>query len=394
MTSPQTYLDLISWGSGSGPTGLESTAGRGGNDAAVKQELLERLRAEIAYVEHKTGVAVDPDAVQTLMAQAGDGLDRLLGEGPDAQLAPAAISGLEAVVRTDGSRPVLFVEDDFVDVMAPSIGDYAAGLSRVQDAVRQVCRAVGRVDDPSTSALPLGYQGTAWVVAEGLVATNYHVLQAIAPGGVRRDGRFEGRLNTGVAVHFGHEVGKARPERRFPIRRVVSVGRQGAAEFVHPDVGSLNFDGLDLAIMELEPVPGRAFPQPNRVARGDDPLTHGGLASTGRGIYVIGYPGNEHSTTPDLFAKLFANVKSYKRLSPGLITAAAGEVPQDPRGWVITYDASTLGGNSGSALVDLDGDGRTLLGLHFAGYHQRQNWAHALERITQELAPVLPTPVP
>ena len=389
MTTPQTYLNLLSR-PGSGLAGLEMAGGERG-DPADKQELLERLRAEIAYVERKANVTVDPGAVETLMAQADDGLSRLLGDGTDARLSPSAISGLEAVVRTDGSRPVLFVDDDFVDLTAPSIGDYAAGLSRFEDEVRQVCQAVGRVDDPS--AVPLGYQGTAWVVAEGLVATNYHVLQAIAPGGVRRDGRFEGRLNTGVAVHFGHEVRDARPERRFPIRRVVSVGREGATQFAQPG-SSLNFDGLDLAIMELEPVPGRSFPQPNLIARGDDPRTLGGLASTGRGVYVVGYPGDDQSTTPDLFAQLFANVKSYKRLAPGRITAAAGEPAGDFRRWIITHDASTLGGNSGSALADYDGDGRTLLGLHFAGHHARQNWAYALERITQELAPVLPPLVP
>jgi hypothetical protein len=389
MTTPQTYLNLISR-PGSGPSGLEMAGGERG-DPADKRELLERLRAEIAYVERKANVTVDPGAVETLMAQADDGLSRLLGDGADAQLGPGAIQGLEAVIRTDGSRPVLFVEDDFVDVTAPSIGDYAARLSRLDEEVRQVCQAVGRVDDPA--AVPLGYRGTAWVVAEGLVATNYHVLEAIAPGGVRRDGRFEGRLNTGVAVHFGHEVRDPLRERRFPIRRVVGVGREGAAEFAQPG-SSLNFDGLDLAIMELEPVPGRPFPQPNPIARGDDPQTLGGLASAGRGIYVVGYPGDEQSTTPDLFAQLFANVKSFKRLAPGRITAAAGELADDYRRWIITHDASTLGGNSGSALADYDGNGRTLLGLHFAGHHARQNWAYALERITPDLAPVLPPLVP
>jgi hypothetical protein len=197
-----------------------------------------------------------------------------------------------------------------------------------------------------------------------------------------------------VAVHFGHEVGNnPRPERRFPIRRVVSVGREGAAEFAQPG-SSLNFDGLDLAILELEPVPGRSFPAPNRIARGDDPRTRGGLASIGRGVYVVGYPGDEHSTTPDMFAQLFAGVKSFKRLAPGRITGAAGDLADDPRAWILTHDASTLGGNSGSALADYDQDGRTLLGLHFAGQHARQNWAHALERITQELAPFLPPLVP
>ena len=57
---------------------------------------------------------------------------------------------------------------------------------------------------------------------------------------------------------------------------------------------------------------------------------------------------------------------------------------------ILTHDASTLGGNSGSALIDFDADGQTVLGLHFAGYHQRQNWAHGLEKITRELARASP----
>ncbi|WP_189260096.1 hypothetical protein [Lentzea flava] len=221
---------------------------------------------------------------------------------------------------------------------APSVGNYAATLSRNETAIREVCRAVGRVDDPVAGSL--GYQGTAWMLADGLVAMNLHVLKAIAPGGGRKDGSFAGRLNTGAAVHFGHEVGRPIPERRFPIRRVVSVGREGAKEHAHPEDRSLNFDGLDLAILELEPVPSRAFPEPVKVARGDDPLTRGGLASPGRSIYLVGYPGAEHSTTQDLFAKVFHGVKSFKRLAPGEIMAV-GDVPHDPRGWVLTHDAST-----------------------------------------------------
>lgn len=385
MTDAGSYLGLLSRAGGG--TVLESA----GDGAGVpdRGELLDRLRAEIAYVERKTGVTADPASVSTLMAQAGEGLSRLLGDGPGARLGPDEVAGLEAVIRTDGSRPVLFVEDDFVDVAAPSAGAYAAGLSRLEDAVRQVCRSVGRVDDPDP-AVPIGYHGTAWMLAEGLVATNFHVLEAIAPGGSRRDRRFEGRLKPGVAVHFGHEVGSPLPERRFPIRRVVGVGPAGAAGFAQGN--GLNFDGLDLAVLELEPVAGRPFPAPNRVADGDDPATRGGLASAGRGVYLVGYPGNEHSTTPDLFAELFAGVKSFKRLAPGRIMAGPGEVPRDrdPHGWILAHDASTLGGNSGSALADYDADGRTLLGLHFAGLHERQNWAHSLERITTELAPILP----
>lgn len=387
MTTAQTYVSLLS-GRGDARAGGLETAGLPAGLSQDKPQLLERLQAEIAYTERLTGVHPNPADVDLLLAQADEGLSRLLGDGPDAVLTDETISGLEAVVRTDGSRPVLFVEDDFVDVMAPSIGDYAVALSRHEDSVRQVCQSVGRVDDPSGAAGALGYQGTAWIIGDGLAITNYHVLRAVAAGGVRTGNHFEGQLNTGVAVHFGHEVGALGPARRFPVRRVVSVGREGAAGYVDP-VSGLNFDELDMAVLELEPVAGRAFPEPVRVARQDDPLTRGGLASAGRSVYVVGYPGNEQSTTPDLFAQLFAGVKSYKRLAPGAIIAAPGEVPDDQRGWILTHDASTLGGNSGSVVVDLDADGRTALGLHFAGLHGQRNWGHALERMGTELADVL-----
>jgi hypothetical protein len=399
MPDAGTYLELLVRDAGGPPGGFggaEAAAGdRGARTGALpdKSLLVQRLRAEIEYTGRVTGLDADRDAVDAVLAEADESLSQIFGEGPEATLGTADVAALEAVVRSDGSRPVLFVIDDFVDVTAPNIGAYAASLSLVEDGVRQVCQAVGRVDDPSGNAGTLGYHGTAWAVGEGLVVTNYHVVEEIAPGGVRRDGCFEGRLTTGVAVQFGHEVGNPLPERRFPIRRVVSVGREGAAEYFD-SAKQLNFDGLDLAVLELEPVPGRPFPRPLPVARGDDPKTHGGLATAGRSVYLVGYPGTSGGTTPDLFERIFAGVKSFKRLAPGAIMASAGEVPNDPRGWVITHDASTLGGNSGSALVDLEANGRTCLALHFAGQAGRQNWAHAVERMTGELAAALPGPRP
>src|SRR4051794_15943567 len=160
MPTAAAYLHLLS--SGGTGRGLLEAARQGDNSAApLKRDLLEALAGEIAYVERKTGVSVNPQDRDLLRRQADAGLSRLPSEGPDARLDANAVSGLEAVVRADGSRPVLFVEDDFVDVTAPSIGAYAAPLSRLEDAVRDVCRSVGRVDDPSPGAQPLGYQGTA-----------------------------------------------------------------------------------------------------------------------------------------------------------------------------------------------------------------------------------------
>ena len=131
MVDPARYLDLLSRPVGA--TGLEGAESSRGS-LPDKQELLDRLQAEIAYIQRKTGLTADPGQIHALVSQADEGLSRLLGDGPGARLGLDEVAGLEAVIRTDGSRPVLFVEDDFVDVMAPSAGDYAAGLSRLEDA--------------------------------------------------------------------------------------------------------------------------------------------------------------------------------------------------------------------------------------------------------------------
>jgi V8-like Glu-specific endopeptidase len=52
---------------------------------------------------------------------------------------------------------------------------------------------------------------------------------------------------------------------------------------------------------------------------------------------------------------------------------------------VFSHDASTLGGNSGSCVVDLSQDGLRVLGLHFGGAARAQNWAHAASRLSEQL---------
>ncbi len=380
MTAAAHYLSLIRKG-GAARRAAEDAGGGLESMAVVpaRADLIERLQREIEYTVRKTGVAIDQEAVNMLTSEADDGLRVLFDQGEQAQLTGRMVSGLEAVVKTDGSRPVLFVEDDFVDVLQPSIGRYGTVLSGLESAVRTVCRSVGRVDDPN--APPLRYQGTCFAIADGIVMTNRHVHDVIVTS--------SGALRPGVFVDFAREVGPARTDRRFPIKRVVRVGDRGAAEF--KDEFGLNFDGLDMAVLELSPVAGQKFPAPLPVARGDDPVTRGALAAAGRGIYLVGYPGNDQSTTPDLFSKIFSGVKAFKRLAPGEIMddpGAAG-AGKDPRGWIMTHDASTLGGNSGSGVIDLT-DGKTLLGLHFAGLHEKRNWAHAFERFTDKIADLLP----
>jgi hypothetical protein len=385
MSAGATYERLLS---GSPNGGLERADGGGAPSPPDPARLIARLSDEISWLEARLAARADPAVVDRLMRDAEHGLREVVEHGADARLDRRDMASLEAVVHSDGSRPVLFVEDDSVDVLAPAATSWAASLSLIQDEVRIASQAVGRVNDPGAL---LGYQGTAWAVDEGVVVTNYHVLQAISTNPSRSDGEFGGALKPGVTVDFGAEIGGGPANRAFPVRRVLGVGRAGAPEHDHPTVRGVNFDGLDLAVLELERVPGRHFPTPVEVARGDDPATHGGLASRGRRVYVVGFPGNPASTRPDVFSELFAGVKGVKRLTPGVLTEGRGEVADDARRWIIGHDASTLGGSSGSLIVDLEADGRKVLGLHFAGVPDRVNWAHGLEGATPQLAAAIPS---
>ena len=62
-----------------------------------------------------------------------------------------------------------------------------------------------------------------------------------------------------------------------------------------------------------------------------------------------------------------------------------GSLPGDEADWVVNHDATTLGGSSGSCVVDFANDGATVMGLHFGGKSRAENWAHALAALRPEL---------
>lgn len=337
-----------------------------------RREFVERFREEVSYIAKLTGEAPDQDAVDELAMLGEDGLRRLDAEGERAQLSEAHLGGLEAVIETDGSRPVLFVKDGRPDLDAPSLrgSPFTEALQQRLDGIAQVCRSVARVDDPKAS---IGYQGTCFVVGDDLVMTNRHVLQAITAGGADT-----GKIRDDIFLDFGREVGRpSRPEDRFRLKaEPVFRGSTGKGEFGFG--AGLNFDGLDLAILQVQ-LNGRRLPPPLPLRISDTVM----MSTQGRLVHLVGYPGNSKPLTPAIFERVFASVKSFKRLAPGAILEQAGDglIERDPRDWVMTHDASTLGGNSGSAVADLDTDGSTLLGLHFGGAMERRNWAHAFERL-------------
>ena len=68
-------------------------------------------------------------------------------------------------------------------------------------------------------------------------------------------------------------------------------------------------------------------------------------------------------------------------LAPGKLMAGSGQTLAAGAEPLLLHDCSTLGGNSGSAVFDLESN--RVIGIHFAGQFQEQNFAWPMWRVAQ-----------
>ena len=157
----------------------------------------------------------------------------------------------------------------------------------------------------------------------------------------------------------------------------------------------LLLEGLDIAIYTLSRSAGNRTPI-DRVLIPTDELE-------GRDIAVVGYPDTHDPNNPDILAVVEDNpVFAVKRISQGKIFRHSTDTDNpygvevnvnedDKRKFpmeAICHNASTLGGNSGSPILDIKTG--ELLGVHFAGhkiFNQKEaaNLAMAIAQLTQQL---------
>jgi hypothetical protein len=128
----------------------------------------------------------------------------------------------------------------------------------------------------------------------------------------------------------------------------------------------------DMALFRVEhsSATGQAAPTPLTVAS----RAPGRLRR--RQVYTVGYPawdGRRNDPVP--MRRIFSDIFDVKRLQPGEISRV--EVTR-----LFIHDCSTLGGNSGSCVIDLGT--HQVLGLHFGGRYLEGNSAVALFRLTRD----------
>jgi hypothetical protein len=93
----------------------------------------------------------------------------------------------------------------------------------------------------------------------------------------------------------------------------------------------------------------------------------------GRNIVAVGYPAQDWRSDLALQDRIFRGTYNVKRLQPGALRQRANIRSFANLVNAVTHDASTLGGNSGSAIIDVET--QQVLGLHFAGEYLKANYA-------------------
>ncbi|MBM9512841.1 DNA/RNA non-specific endonuclease [Desulfogranum marinum] len=266
---------------------------------------------------------------------------------------PTGFASPEAIVLATG-RPALLIRDGQWE--EPELQVIKKRIEPATGYLRQAIPKVGRVElvnDPT-----LEYVGTGWMIEEDVMITNRHVANVFAYHAnnqiVLRTTPFGVQL--GVQVDFNEEYASPNPAFEVEVVDVVFIEKEGP-------------ERPDMALIRLEKVEG--LPQPIELSslhlqRNDD-------------VAVIGYPAKDGGRNdPFIMQRIFKNIYNVKRLSPGRVTG----VREDR--FILTHDCTTLGGNSGSVVVNLK-DGKAA-GLHFAGSYKENNFAVTSETIKSKLA--------
>jgi endonuclease G len=249
---------------------------------------------------------------------------------------PGGFSPFEAIVLLHG-RPVLFVKQNTFEV--PTLDTWAERLEKARAFLLRAIPSVGRIEFRNQPDYDWG--GTGWLVRDDIIVTNRHVanLVAVSDG----SGKFVMRTNPlgkvmGASIDFREEYLQPEEE-EFKVARVL---------FIAPDPGP------DIAFLQLAAAPNRPW----------IPLSTSETES--QDVATIGYPASDgmRNPGPDM-DRIFGGVYDVKRLAPGAITSVTSE-------W-LSHDCTTLGGNSGSAVLSL-ATGEAV-GLHFSGTFQKSNFA-------------------
>jgi S1-C subfamily serine protease len=249
---------------------------------------------------------------------------------------PQELAALEIVVRM--LRPVVFTQDDALGDLPDGDGanlqpeELKDGWRDFRGKVNHVVGSIGRIENRRGEHI-----GTGFVVADGVVATNRHVLGVLTSGG-------EALAPGAARIVFGWEDGKQNKAQNI-------LALDGVAA-IHPklDMVLLTIRKEGRPAVQFEPAP---------------------VAVAAR-VVAIGYPAQDTVNNPLFLASVFQG-------RFGRRCAALGEVLDGTESPDLFHDCSTTQGNSGSPLFNLATG--LVAGIHRGGHFMYRNEAIDADQI-------------
>ncbi len=323
------------------------TAPAGFEPEAARRTLAPGVRRMYPPGGDKFGAGVETEQ-RRAVAAGTRALDKISKEGAAAKFEPEEKYGLEAIIHLWG-RPAILIQDG--RFFPPPAGWEL--LEPARAAIEETFKSVGRIEVPGHNRLE--WIGTGFLVAEDVVMTNRHVAEVFSCRGDGGEWVFEPGVTP--CIDYVEELG-ATTSFNFTIDEVIGI---------HDDFN------VDLALLRVSPTSseGEAPPEPLTVAAESKGIEEG------RKVYVVGYPAwDGRRNDPEPMMRIFSNIFNVKRLQPGEVKEVQARSPS------FGHDCSTLGGNSGSCVVDLETN--QVIGLHFAGKYLKGNNAVALWKLTDD----------
>jgi V8-like Glu-specific endopeptidase len=292
---------------------------------------------------------------------AGAGAAEVIGEALRPTAYESEVSAYErrvaeTIVRPS-ARPVLAIRDNkfTTEFLGPDSETWKARLNGARQVLDAVIPAIGRVELRNNPDFL--WVGTGWLVADDIIVTNRHVAREFGRG---TPAGFVFRLGVNgqqsARVDFLEEFDRS-ASLEFDIESILWISRPTDPDVAYLRVKRPSFGRRALAT----PIPLAEAVQPDQF------------------VVTIGYPARD-PRVPDqrLVQQIFGDVYEKKRLAPGQVTDVGPEEMQ--------HDCSTLGGNSGSPVIDL----RTgeAVGLHFSGLFLEANFAVPAPKVRELLGKV------
>lgn len=284
-------------------------------------------------------------SMSSIVENAHDALNKVR-TGKKEDITYKEIAGLEAIIALTG-RPAIFIDNNTF-LHPPKEWQM---LEQYRDKIQSTFSSIGRIN--IVGHPNLSWIGTGFLVGKDAVMTNAHVAIEFSRQ-KNNNGGWAFKPGHSTSIDYGQDLGASHNE--FNIKEVIGIHNE-----------------LDLALLRVSPVTGGSgqMPEPLTISNDfDDNKVRD------RNVYVVGFPAwDGRRNDPVEIQRIFLNIYGVKRLQPGTLLELTDTN-------IVKHDCSTLGGNSGSCVIDLETN--KVVGLHFSGQYLLANRAVALWKLIDD----------